>query len=96
MIRHVAVFTFIPEFSESERDNWIELVQDLPNHIPEIRAMSIGKDVVHGPVSHEIAIVADFDDLAGLETYSKHPAHEKVLEVSSRVKASLAVVDFEI
>jgi hypothetical protein len=96
MIRHVAVFTFVPEFSESDRDAWIELVKDLPRHIPEVRAISIGKDVLHGPVSHDIAIVADFDDLAGLETYSKHPAHEKVLEISGPVKASIAVVDFEI
>ena len=96
MIRHVAVFRFIPEFTESQRDDWIALVRDLPNRIPEVRALSIGKDLLHGPVSHELAIVADFDSLADLETYSTHPAHQKVLDVSVPVKASLGVVDFEL
>lgn len=96
MIRHVAIFRFIPEFTEQQRDEWIELVLDLQNHIPEIRAISLGKDVLHGPASHELAIVADFDNLDDLHTYSTHPAHQKVLDISGPVKASLAVVDFEI
>ena len=96
MIRHVAVFRFIPEFTESQRDDWIALVRDLPNHIPEVRALSIGKDVLHSPISHELAIVADFGSLADLEMYSTHPAHQKVLDVSVPVKASLGVVDFEL
>lgn len=96
MIRHVAVFRFVPEFTEEQRDEWIALVRRLPAEIPEIRSMSIGKDVLGGPASHEIAIVADFDDLDALSTYSTHPAHQKVLDLSGPVKASLAVVDFEI
>ena len=96
MIRHVAVFRFVPEFTEEQRDVWIGMVADLPNHIPEIRAMSIGKDVLNGPMSHEVAIVADFDSLEDLATYSSHPAHQPVLDMSGPVKQSLAVVDFEI
>lgn len=96
MIRHVAVFRFVPEFTAQQRDEWIALIEDLPRHIPEIRAMSVGKDVLHGPNSHEIAVVADFDDLDALQVYSTHPAHQKVLDISGPVKASLAVVDFEI
>lgn len=95
MIRHVAVFTFVPAFTAEQRVTWMAMLQDLPKHIPEIRSMSVGEDVLHGPASHEIAIVADFDSLADLKTYSTHPAHAAVLAVSAPVKASLAVVDFE-
>jgi hypothetical protein len=95
MIRHVAVFTFVPTFSAGQRAAWVALVANLPAHIPEIRAMSVGEDVLHGPASHEVAIVADFDSLADLEAYSTHPAHAEVLAISGPVKASLAVVDFE-
>jgi hypothetical protein len=95
MIRHVAVFTFVPTFSAAQRAAWVALVANLPAHIPEIRGMSVGEDVLHGPASHEVAIVADFDSLAGLEAYSTHPAHAEVLAISGPVKASLAVVDFE-
>lgn len=96
MIRHVAVFRFTPTFDAGERARWMALVAALPARIPQIRSMSVGEDVVHGPSSHEIAIVADFDSLADLETYSTHPAHAEVLAISGPVKTSLAVVDFEI
>lgn len=96
MIRHVAVFRFVPEFTAEQRAVWMGMVADLPNHIPEIRSMSVGEDVVRGPASHEIAIVADFDSLADLDSYSTHPAHAAVLAMSAPVKASLAVVDIEI
>jgi len=96
MIRHVALFRFIPEFTEEQRDEWIALIKDLPHHIPQIRSMTVGKDVVHGPHSHELAVVADFDSLDDLDAYSAHPAHQKVLDISGPVKASLSVVDFEL
>lgn len=96
MIRHVALFTFVPAFTADQRATWISMIRDLPNHIPEIRSMSVGEDILHGPASHEVAIVADFDSLADLETYSTHPAHAPVLAMSAPVKASLSVVDFEI
>jgi hypothetical protein len=95
VIRHVAVFTFVPSFTGEPRRRWMALVAALPTQIPEIRALSIGEDVLHGPSSHDLAIVADFDSLADLETYSTHPAHAEVLAGSAPVKTSLAVVDFE-
>ncbi|MHC2999757.1 Dabb family protein [Microbacterium sp. HJ5] len=96
MIRHVAVFRFVPDFTAHERDRWMALVRALPGSIPELRRISIGADVVHGPSSHEIALVADFDDLAGLDAYTRHPAHAEILAISGPVKTSLATVDFEI
>jgi len=96
MIRHVAVFTFVPEFTAEQRAEWIAMVADLPRHIPQIRSMAVGEDLLHGPSSHEVAIVADFDSLADLATYTAHPAHAPVLAMSAPVKASLAVVDFEL
>jgi len=96
MIRHVAVFTFVPEFSAPERARWIAMLRALPEQIPQVISISVGEDVLHGPASHELAIVADFASLDDLETYSTHPAHAAVLAISAGVKASLAVVDFEV
>lgn len=96
MIRHVAVFRFAPEFTDDEREHWMSLLRGLPDRIPEVRSMSVGVDVLGGPASHELAIVADFDDLDGLAAYTRHPAHAEILEISAPVKTSLATVDFEI
>jgi hypothetical protein len=96
MIRHVAVFRFVPEFTAEQREHWMGLLRRLPDQIPELRSLSVGTDVLGGPSSHELALVADFDDMEGLAAYNRHPAHEEVLKISSTVKASLATVDFEI
>ena len=96
MIRHVAVFRFVPEFTTDQREQWMSMLRQLPEQIPELRSMSVGADLVGGASSHDLAIVADFDDLAGLEAYSSHPAHAEILRISGPVKASLATVDFEI
>jgi Stress responsive A/B Barrel Domain len=96
VIRHVAVFRFVPEFTIEQREHWMSLLRALPEQIPQLRSMSVGSDVLGGPASHELAIVADFDDLDGLDAYTRHPAHAEVLRISTPVKASLATVDFEI
>jgi hypothetical protein len=96
VIRHVAVFRFAPSFTVAEREEWMAMLRALPDRIPQLRSMSVGADVLGGPSSHELAIVADFDDLEGLDAYTRHPAHAEVLEISAPVKVSLATVDFEV
>lgn len=96
MIRHVAVFRFVPEFTAGQREHWMTLLRALQEQIPQLRSMTVGPDLLGGPASHELAIVADFDDLDGLDTYARHPAHAEVLRISAPVKVSLATVDFEI
>lgn len=96
MIRHVAVFRFAPEFSSEQREDWMRMLRALPAAIPELRSLSVGVDVLGGAASHEMAIVADFDDLDGLAAYTRHPAHQEVLRVSAEVKTSLATVDYEV
>jgi hypothetical protein len=96
MIRHVAVFRFAPEFGAAERATWMRMLRALPAQIPELRALSVGEDVLGSEVSYEVALVADFDDLDGLAAYTRHPAHAAVLAVSAPVKTALATVDFEV
>jgi hypothetical protein len=94
MIRHIAVFTFRPEFTKQQRTDWMTLLRELPQHIPEIRSMSVGENIGSSPHSYEIGLVCDFDDLDALDRYSRHPAHQKVLDISGPEKTNLAVVDF--
>jgi len=96
MLRHVAVFVFTPEFHENGLDDWIERVRELAFVVPQVRSMSIGRNVVDGGNAWQVAIVADFEDRAGLEAYNTHPAHEKVRELSRSVKERFATVDFEL
>ena len=35
MIRHVAVFRFVPEFTAEQREHWMSLLRALPDQIPQ-------------------------------------------------------------
>jgi hypothetical protein len=96
VIRHVAVFTFAPEFGREEREHWMGLLRALEGQVAGLRSMTVGVDMLHGPASAELAIVADFDDLDALARYTRHPLHEEILRISGPVKRSLATVDFEL
>lgn len=96
MIRHVAVFRFTPDFTEAQRRHWMSLLRALPAQIPQLLSMSVGADLVGGPASYELAIVADFADLEGLKAYNAHPAHAEILRISGPVKTALATVDFDV
>ncbi len=74
----------------------MSLIRALPAQIPELRSISVGTDVLGDPASHELAIVADFGDLDGLDAYTRHRAHAEVLRISAPVKVSVATVDFEV
>lgn len=94
MIRHIAVFTFRPEFSAEQREHWMGLLRALPAQIPGLHSISVGEDIVRSPNSYEIGLVADFDDREALDRYMNHPAHQEILDISGPEKTSLAVVDF--
>lgn len=61
MIRHVAVFRFIPDFTTEQRGHWMSLLRGLPEQIPQLRSRSVGPDVLGGTASQDLAIVADFE-----------------------------------
>ncbi|MWB97211.1 Dabb family protein [Agromyces seonyuensis] len=96
MIRHVAVFRFAPEFTAADREHWMGLLRALPGQVEGLRSLTAGVDVVGGAAAWELAIVADFDDVAALERYTAYPAHQEVLRISAPVKTALATVDFEV
>ena len=71
--------------------------------IPTVRAVRVGRRVVHGagyeqtaPDAADYLIVIDFDDLEGLQTYLRHPAHEELGARFGQSLSSALVYDFEV
>ncbi len=84
MVRHVVILTLIDAAGEGDRAAILDALADLPSKIPEIRSYLFGADLGLDPTSADIAVVADFDDLAGFETYRDHEAHKAVIETFIR------------
>lgn len=95
MFRHVALFRFVPEATAEQHRAAADALRGLPAQIPELRAFQVGANLgLHG-ATHDLAVVADFDDEPGYRTYAAHPAHEAVAaEFVRPILAERAAVQF--
>ncbi len=102
MIIHLVLFRPRPDLAAAERADLVDALESALRRIPSIRRFHVGRRVTHGagyeaiaPVALDYAAILEFDDLAGLQAYLRHPAHEPL---GRRFMASLessAIFDYE-
>jgi len=90
------------DLSPAERAALIDAFERAVRDIPTVRAVRVGRRVVHGAGYEQLAAdaadylaVIDFDDLAGLQAYLRHPAHEALGARFNQSLQSALVYDFE-
>ncbi|HKB11906.1 MAG TPA: Dabb family protein [Vicinamibacterales bacterium] len=101
MVSHVVLMKPRHDLSAADREALVAAFERAARDIPSIRGVRVGRRVAHGaayeqPDAPDYLAVIDFDDLAGLKTYLRHPAHD---ELGTRFGVSLSsasVVDFEV
>ncbi|MDB4433340.1 Dabb family protein [bacterium] len=97
MIRHVVCIRFRKDVPADATDALVEALRALPPKIPEIRSYQVGQDVVQGPNSADVVLIADFDDLDSLGRYRVHPDHEQVVgEYIRPYLEAITAADFEV
>lgn len=100
MLRHIVLWKVKDEALGLKK--W-ELVADLKfrleallGRVPEIKSLQVGLNVVKAETACDIALVADFDDLAALQRYVDHHDHQKVVEFVKQIVVERRAVDFEL
>ena len=85
----------------NERENLEEnskylkkLLMDLENSIDSLNKMQVGINFSTRPSAHDIVLIADFDNEAGLDEYRIHPEHVKVLDFLKEKGVQSTVVDY--
>jgi hypothetical protein len=99
MIRHVVAWTLAAEDATERAEHAAEVarrIASLDGVVPSLRSLSVGANVAYPDTNAHVALVADFDDVEGLEAYQVHPAHQEVAAYVRSVVASRAAVDFEV
>jgi hypothetical protein len=94
MINHVVVYKLkdrTPENIEKTR----AILATLGGKVPFLRYFEIGVDVLHSEKSYDLVLLAKFDNLADLQAYQDHPAHQEVIKYTSTVRESTITVDYE-
>lgn len=92
-VRHIVLVDFKPEAPEAEVAAAIARLNTLPGRIPEIRAWQIHETIATRNGSFRFALVSEFDDLAAVERYLAHPAHDEVVAANASILRSVAEND---
>jgi hypothetical protein len=102
MVSHLVLMKPRPDLSAADREGFIDAFERALRQIPTVRDVRIGKRITHGagyessaPDLDYLATI-DFDDLDGLQTYLRHPAH---LDLGARFGQALCgalVYDFAV
>ena len=102
MLWHVVLMKPRPDLSRSDRASFIDAFKRAVREIPTVRDVRVGKRAMHGAgyeqgtsdAADYIAII-EFDDVVGVRTYLRHPAHAELGARLGQSCSSARVYDFE-
>ena len=102
MVWHLVLMKPRPDLSADERRDLLDAFDRACREIPAVRGVHVGRRVMHGagyeagmPDSADYLVSLAFDDLAALQTYLRHPAHEQLGARFNESLSSALVYDFE-
>jgi hypothetical protein len=103
MVSHVVLFKTRTDLVEADRKELAVAFERAIRDIPTVQRVRFGRRLMHGAGYEEHAAdsvdylaIVDFDDLAGLQTYLRHPAHEELGARFGQSVSSALVYDFEV
>jgi len=94
MITHV-VLAKLKDQSPQSIESMCALIGSMNGKIPSLRHLEVGRDVTRSQRSYDLALIAEFDDLTGLDAYLTHPIHIPISDKLKELAANIVVVDYE-
>lgn len=96
MIRHVVIFQCDEAKASQEELEGIKCdLEKLVDLIPELLKIEVGVNMNSAEKQH-ISLIADTEDMAALDAYSKHPEHVKVGTRLRKIMTGRTCVDYTI
>ena len=85
MLRHVAMFKWRDETTDEQKAAARDALAALKESVPSVVEYTVGHDIGRNPNNWDMVLVADFEDVQGLESYFAHP----VMQAASDLVASV-------
>ncbi len=102
MVWHLVLMKPRLDLSPANRRALIDAFDRACREIPTVREVRVGRRVTFGagyeagmPDTGDYVVAIAFDDLAGLQIYLRHPAHEALGARFTQSLSSALVYDFE-
>ena len=103
MFVHIVLFRPKLGISETDRAAMFGALNDAAREIPTVRRFQVGARVTHGAAYEAVmtedfpfAAIIEFDDLAGLQAYLRHPKHEALGRLFYQLQAAALAYDYEV
>jgi hypothetical protein len=94
MLTHIVIWKYRADVEQSAREEHVNRLRALASLVPEVQTLSVGSDTLFLPRSYDTGLVATFTDRAGLDAYTDHPEHVKVVTFGRTISEHVASVDF--
>lgn len=85
LLRHVAMFRWRDGVTDEQRVAARDALAALKQQVPSVVEYTVGFDIGRNPNNWDMVLVADFEDVGGLESYFAHP----VMNAASDLVASV-------
>jgi len=99
MIRHIIMFKLTDVKDNEDRMQKVDKIKSafmpLRNIINVVESYEIAINKRDTEFSYDIAIISEYITWNDLETYLKHPEHQKAIEICKDIKKDKAVIDYE-
>ena len=95
MLRHIVLLHFRPEASAAEREAVRVALAGLKDLVPEVRGLVVGHNVGTAPNAADLALTADFDDMAAFRRYLASPAHRAYAEGPAKAVGHITAIQHE-
>jgi len=103
VLTHLVLMKPRPDLPAADRAALVDAFERAVRDIPTVRNVRVGRRIVHGagyeavaPDLAEYVAAIDFDDVAGLQAYLRHPAHDDLGVRFGQALSSAVVFDFEV
>jgi Stress responsive A/B Barrel Domain len=103
MVVHLVLFRPKPGVSDTERAAMFAALNAAAAEIPTVRRFRTGTRLTHGaayenlvPPDFPFAAIIEFDDLAGLQAYLRHPAHHRLGQLFYELQEAALAYDYEV
>lgn len=102
MIAHVVLFKPRADVTDADRRSFADALERALLEIPGIRRFHLGRRVLREasyaqamPQDFAYAAIIEFDDVAAVQTYLQHPAHDALGSWFWKVSEAALVYDYE-
>jgi hypothetical protein len=95
MVDHLVFFAVREGASQGEIEDLVSSIRALRDDVPSTVDLSVGEDFSGRSGGYTHALLARFENAAGLQEYMEHPAHLAVVEKLDATTTGRIVVDYE-